>query len=164
MFTCSLPLTCCVILSKSLAFLGPHFPICEMKGLDTEPPSSRPHSKGLLSLDLSHVYRTSVYWTQSCLGFCQPLWAQVIRLRTINPPSSSSKTWSPAPQTSLPKQQAACPRDTLSVWGFLSVNIFLKMINVLPIRGGSCQPCLRQGPFTEVVAVPGVLMRGRLWS
>lgn len=32
------------------------------------------------------------------------------------------------------------------------------MINVLPIRGGSCQPCLRQGPFAGVVTVPGLSM------
>lgn len=32
------------------------------------------------------------------------------------------------------------------------------MINVLPIRGGSCQLCLRQGPLAGVVAVLGLLM------
>lgn len=32
------------------------------------------------------------------------------------------------------------------------------MINVLPIRGGSCQLCLRQGPLAGVVAMPGLLM------
>lgn len=46
----------------------------------------------------------------------------------------------------------------LPVWDFLSINIFLKMINVLPIRGGSCQLCLRQGPLAGVVAVLGLLM------
>lgn len=33
------------------------------------------------------------------------------------------------------------------------------MINVLPIRGGSCQLRLRQGPLAGVVAVLGLLMR-----
>jgi hypothetical protein len=32
------------------------------------------------------------------------------------------------------------------------------MINVLPIRGGSCQLFLRQGPLAGVVAVLGLLM------
>lgn len=32
------------------------------------------------------------------------------------------------------------------------------MINVLPIRGGSCQLCPRQGPLAGVVAVLSLLM------
>lgn len=48
--------------------------------------------------------------------------------------------------TSHPRLQT---RQRHIAWlGFLSVNIFLKMINVLPIRGGSCQLCLRRGPLT----------------
>lgn len=84
--------------------------------------------------------------TQPSLGFCQfPVGTGYL---PTGPPTLPffQKDLEPVPQLSLPKQQKLhARRDTLPVWGFLSVNIFLKMINVLPIRGGSCQPCLRQG-------------------
>lgn len=74
------------------------------------------------------------------------------------PSLSSRKIWSQHLKSHFPSSRLHARWDTLSVWGFLSVSIFLKMINVLPRRGGSCQPCPRRGPLAEAVAVPGVLM------
>lgn len=128
-----------MILSKSLDFPESHLPICEMKGLDKGPPSSRPYSESV-ELGLSHIHRTAtVCCTQSSLDFCQTREGTGHSPQDHQPTLSPRKFWKQPPRSHFPSDRLHARRVTLPVWAFLYVNILLQMINVLPIRGGSCQ-------------------------
>lgn len=105
-------------------------------------------------------------WTQSPRGCCPHLEGMHCSPRDHQPTLSSRQTWDQQLKSHFPSSKLYARQDTLPVWDFLDVNIFLKMINVLPITGGSCQICLRQGPLAGAVPCLACrcILRGRRWE
>lgn len=118
---CSLPLICCVKLSRSLALPASHYPICGMKGLDKGPSIFQASFKGPVELR-SNSHLSS---TQPSLGFCQfPVWAQAIYQQVHSTLPFFQKDLEPVPQLTSQAAKAACPAGHAACLGFLYPSIF----------------------------------------